>query len=51
MLPRSVKEAQILDEKNGNTLWMDALAKEMGNTKVAFNILEDGVRAPWIINL
>ena len=44
-LPKSVKEAQALDKKNGNTLWMDVLAKEMGNTKAAFNILEDGVKA------
>ena len=44
--PKSVKEAQALDEKNGNALWTDALAKEMGNAKVAFKILEDGVRAP-----
>ena len=41
-----IKEAQALDKKNCNTLLMDALAKEMGNTKVAFKILEDGVRAP-----
>jgi hypothetical protein len=46
MLPKSAKEAQTLDKANDNTLWMDALAKEMGNTKVAFNILEDGVRSP-----
>ena len=26
-LPKSVKEAQALDEKNGNTLWMDALPR------------------------
>ena len=41
-----MKEAQALDKKNGNTLWMDAMAKETGNTKVAFKILENGVRAP-----
>ena len=34
-LPKSVKEAQALDKKNGNTLRMDALAKEMGTTKVS----------------
>ena len=28
-VPRNVKEALIFDEENGNTLWADAIAKEM----------------------
>jgi hypothetical protein len=32
--------------KNGNTLWQDALAKEMGNVCVAFKVLGPGIRAP-----
>ena len=38
-LPKSVKEAQTLDTANDNTYWMDALAKEMKNTKFTFKIL------------
>ena len=34
------------DRLNGNTLWMDALAKEMTNVCVAFKILDDGVDPP-----
>ena len=37
--PTSVKHAIEIDQKNGNTLWQDALAKEMGNVCVAFEIL------------
>ena len=36
----TVKCAKELDHLNGNTLWMDALAKEMTNVCVAFKILE-----------
>ena len=35
-LPTSVKHAIEIDRKNGNTLWQDALSKEMGNVCVAF---------------
>ena len=45
-LPKSVKEAESLDKANGNRYWMDALAKEMKNTKVAFKILPEGGMAP-----
>ena len=40
-LPKMVEEAKILDKANGNTLWSDAIAKEMTNVKVAFKILDD----------
>jgi hypothetical protein len=30
-VPRNVKHAYELDKKNGNTLWADAIAKELGN--------------------
>jgi hypothetical protein len=39
-LPTSIKHAIEIDRKNGNTLWQDALSKEMGN-----------VRCLWIISL
>ena len=45
-MPRSVKEALEIDQKNGNTLWADALTKEMGNVCVAFEILRPNERAP-----
>jgi hypothetical protein len=31
-----MKEALKLDKKNGNTLWADAIAKEMENIRTAF---------------
>jgi hypothetical protein len=45
-LPTTVQEAFDLDKKNGNTLWRDALNKEMENLKVAFDILEKGEAPP-----
>ena len=41
-----VKNAQELDQRNGNTFWMDALAKEMTNLMIAFEIQEGGRKAP-----
>ena len=35
-LPKTVKEALTLDAKNSNTLWADAISKELENVKVAF---------------
>jgi hypothetical protein len=34
------REAYAIDKKDGDTLWADAIAKEMKNVRVAFNILE-----------
>ena len=31
----------MLDKSNGNTVWSDAIAKEMTNVRVAFKILGD----------
>jgi hypothetical protein len=45
-VPKTVKEALALDRKNGNTLWMDAIAKEMKQVCIAFNILPDGHSTP-----
>ncbi len=44
--PVTVKEAYDLDRKNGNTFWADAIAKEMKEVRIAFNILPDGHVAP-----
>ena len=35
-MPKTVQEALNLDQENGNTLWYDAIAKEMKNVRVAF---------------
>ncbi len=43
---KTIKEALDLDRQNGNTLWPDAIAKEMKEVFIAFNILPDGHSAP-----
>jgi hypothetical protein len=45
-VPTSVRNAIDIDRENGNTLWQDALTKEMGKVWVAFEVLGPGVRAP-----
>jgi hypothetical protein len=41
-----VQNAIDLDRRNGTTLWMDSLAKEMGHLMIAFEILDPGQKAP-----
>jgi hypothetical protein len=45
-VPKTVKEALALDHKNGYSLWADAIAKEMKEIRIDFNILPDGQSAP-----
>jgi len=45
-LPKSVQEALKIDEENGNTLWNDAMQKELKNVKVAFKFLADDEPIP-----
>ncbi len=45
-MPKTVKEALDLDRQSGNTLWADAISKEMKEVRIAFNILPDGHVAP-----
>ena len=45
-VPTSVQHAKEIDECNGNTYWADAIAKEMANVAVAFEILEPGDPIP-----
>jgi hypothetical protein len=45
-VPRTVKEALALDCTNGNTLWVDAIAKEMKEVCTAFNIIPGGHSLP-----
>ena len=47
-MPKTAKETAKLYTKNGDTKWMDAIAKEMTNVRVAFDILKDGDRAPIV---
>ena len=41
-IPTSVNHAMEIDRKCGNTIWKDALALEIINVGVAFEILEEG---------
>ena len=45
-IPTSVKEALEIDLENGNTLWYDAIMKEMGNVRIAFEVLEPNAKPP-----
>jgi len=38
-IPESVEHAHEIDRKNGNTLWGDAIEKEMQNVRIAFKML------------
>ena len=40
-VPKSVDEALRLDEENGDTLWYDAIQKEMENVRIAFEVDEE----------
>jgi len=45
-VPRTVEHAYELDQCNKNTLWRDAIAKEMFQVGVAFEIVPKGKQAP-----
>ena len=45
-IPTSVAHAYRIDIANGNHLWRNAINKEMGNLKVAFDILSEGSKLP-----
>jgi hypothetical protein len=42
-VPRDWDEAVKLDVENGNSLWQDAVGKEMTNVKVEFKVLDDAL--------
>ena len=44
--PSSLEHADLIDSRNSNTLWKDALAKEMTEVGVAFEALEEEMKAP-----
>ena len=39
-MPKTVEEAIQLDQENGDTLWWDAILKEMKNVRIAFEIYD-----------
>ena len=41
-----MEHAHEIDLRNGNTMWRDALKKEMYNVRVALEILDEGAHAP-----
>jgi hypothetical protein len=45
-ISKTVEEAYAIDEATGTTFWRDAIAKEMKNVHVAFNVLTDGAAPP-----
>jgi hypothetical protein len=45
-IPNNIEHAHEIDRKTGTTFWKDALAKEMHNVGVAFEVLEEGKKAP-----
>jgi len=44
-VPKSVNEAKRLDKANGDTLWCDAICKEMKNVRIAFEEFKGDVSA------
>jgi hypothetical protein len=45
-VPKIVQEAIEIDCENGNTLWQDAIKKEMDAVNIAFCILTDDKKIP-----
>ena len=42
-IPKSVQEAKELDHQNGNSLWWEAICKEMKNVRPAFEVWEKDI--------
>ena len=45
-VPFSVEEARSLDAENKNSLWEDAIKKELSKVRVAFELVEEGSTPP-----
>ena len=45
-VPQTVEEAFELDKENGNTLWQQAIAKEMNNSRSTFQVLDINEEPP-----
>ena len=39
-VPKNIEQAKRFDEENGDTLWWDAILKEMANVKIAFELFD-----------
>ena len=39
-MPNTVKEAILIDKENGDTLWWDAIMKEIKNVRPAFEVFK-----------
>ena len=46
LIPKSLKEALLLDDKTGTDLWQKAIEKEMKNVMPAFMFLEQDEKVP-----
>ena len=42
-IPKSVQEAKELDHQNGNSMWWEAICKEMKNVRLAFEVWEKDI--------
>ncbi len=42
--PKTVEDALDLDKQSGNTMWVDAIVKEMKHVQVTFGPLKDGIQ-------
>jgi hypothetical protein len=45
-VPKTWDEAVKLDEGKGNTLWQEAIRKEMNNVRIAFKVLNEEEAIP-----
>ena len=45
-IPKTFADCVRIDTQNGNTLWQDAVRKEMSKVQVAFQTLEEGANPP-----
>jgi hypothetical protein len=45
-IPKTLDDCIRIDKENGNTLWQDAIQKEMSTVRIAFKILNDDESAP-----
>ena len=43
-VPKTVQDAIKLDQENGDTMWWDAILKEMKNVRVAFELYDGDIQ-------
>ena len=44
--PKTIEEAIVIDRRNGDMYWQDAIEKEMAAVGVAFELMDDGAQIP-----